>query len=297
MSSSTGFKSAGRTNPLSADYEQLQRAEVVKKYQQEVLDLQSKIAVLKAQVASLETTLVNAFSDRLKIVEQKETRANGLSADAERDRVALIQEKKDFEATKAVQKVENAKELSDIKVKIEASEVLLGLLRDETANRDSQEKRVNEYGARTEALEQQLSARKIILDGREKNIDEKISGIAGDIEKLNASRKAMREEEDVLSVSRSVNKNQMIEMADLHRRLDASKLASEEASEKLKTEIEQNKVLGQSLVEIANGNKEKEKRNIEKENELNIMEKDLKQKRMDLEEREARIKNLEKGGK
>lgn len=296
MFKESGFKLTDKSGSLSPEYVLLQRDEVVKQHQKIVIDLQDKITLLKGKVASLELDLVLAFSDRLKAVERRETESKAILRRVSDQQSALTAERDVFEDTIREQREENEKELSNITDKIKANETWLNTIRDQKNEMDKQEKIISEYGSRMEKLETELNARKILLDGREKNIEIKRKEIQQALDTLDSVRKAQKEEEEVLSVSRSINKSQMVELDDLNRRLKITQKESEEAVENLKTLNEQNKLLGKEVSEIAKGNKEKGENFAVWENELRVQEKELKQRKQDLDERQARVENLEKEG-
>lgn len=120
-----GFARSENQNPMDPEYVKLQRAEVIKKYQDKVLALKSEINELQESKAILDSNLKNAFIAERSNVEELERKARERKEAADQEASIVRGLREDFEAEKKQTEEALAVREKDVQEKLEQNRNML----------------------------------------------------------------------------------------------------------------------------------------------------------------------------
>ena len=289
-----GFLTGPEIKPMDPEYEKLQRKNVLKQYQDQILEKKEALKALEDRRTTIETEIALAFADRLAIVEAREKAAFERENKTNGDRGILISDMEAFYLD--VQSKENslAERRAEIARLIEKNERVLAQVNLRTGDIDNGLKNVDAFQQRLQKFEDDLNVRKAAIDREYAGLETRKGEITAEHSSLLELRNAVSVEKETLSLSRLANEKQLTDMAALRDRLKEIKKETDEKLEALRIERAENDRVYRANLDTAKQFKSRQKELDELDAKLKTWEADLTNIKTDLETREERVKNLEK---
>jgi hypothetical protein len=294
-----GFATAQDNTKFNPEYVQLQREEVVKLYQDRVLKLKDEIKALEEKKAGIAEAMLAEFSKEREHIESLEKSAKEKKSKADEDASIL---------KKAIETFNSEREVEAEKIRI-ATEAL-------KKERDAIFRRGNAIDAessRIKSLENGLATKEVRLSEFEKDVTQRFLD-------LGSREVALKKERDAFSAEKAetlaFNATLVEKMAEIDALTNQTAQAAARIKEQMdildgekKMVVSEKSVLEESTRILAERSKEVEAKALtlkgdmekiaDRERQVNIRERAFANesaiRKRELDEREARVKTLEKG--
>jgi hypothetical protein len=292
-----GFAKAEPVNPMDPEYVKLQRADVIKKYQDEVAALKLQVEELEAKKKALASEIMGAFSAERAKIEELEmiARARKESADQEVSVIRGLREK--FESEKKSVEYDFSVREKEIEANIQRNRNMLDAINAAhekeraLALKNAEElKSMKDERAELEAMILKLGQDRINLEADQLIVKNAQADQARREEEINLKMKLLSDETAVINREKEALANMRLE-------IEAKDAVAQEAGRSADISIATLKELKAKTDEETLSLRAERQKLSEWERQLTIREKafnnDSAVRKRDLDDRESRIKSLE----
>ena len=294
MRNRSAFTQPTVSNPMDPEYVKLQRKEVLKQYQDQILAKKAELKAIEDRRTGLEAEISIAFADRLALVESKEKASSERENKTNAERGAFIANREAYELDAASREKKIQDRRDEVLRLIEKNERVLSQINLRTGAIDQDQKTAQDLTARLNAFEEELNQRQASLEKDASLLETKKGEVTAENSSLLELRNAVSIEKETLAVSRLANEKQLTDMAGLRDRLKQIKKETDETLEVLRIERAENDRVYKANVDMAKQFKSRQKELDDLDAKLRTWEADLTNTKNDLDTREERVKNLEK---